>query len=153
MHAAVNEAWLSSPQKSSLHTTDVKFAQLPVYTVSTESTAVLPHRETVTLPAPCEVQEYQTSGLVAAAPQLAVPSLVAVSVDENWQAVLNFFAKGTKLMVLLDEERKTPALYGTEKFPETFILDKEGNVRFYVVSDRDWNAPDVRACIDALAAQ
>ena len=42
---------------------------------------------------------------------------------------------------LLDKERKVPGRYGTEKFPESFLIDKDGKVRFYVISDRDWAAP------------
>jgi len=77
-------------------------------------------------------------------------SLLAVSVDEKWDEVRRFFKDGTKMTVLLDAERKMPARYGTEKFPETFLIDKEGNVRFYVISDRDWASPGMRACIDSL---
>ena len=77
-------------------------------------------------------------------------SLVAVSVDEKWDEVRRFFREGTKMTVLLDEEKKVPARWGTEKFPETFLIDKEGRVRFYVVSDRDWSTPGMKSCIDAL---
>jgi peroxiredoxin len=76
--------------------------------------------------------------------------LLAVSVDDDWQAVRKFFAKGTTLDVLLDTARDVPKKYGTEKFPETFLVDRDGNIRYYVVSDRDWNQPAVTACIDAL---
>ena len=77
-------------------------------------------------------------------------SLLAVSVDDSWDTVRGFFPKGTPLTVLLDSDKKSPARYGTQKFPETFIIDREGKVRFFVVSDRDWAAPDIKACIDAL---
>ena len=76
--------------------------------------------------------------------------LLAVSVDDDWPAVRNFFPNGTPLEILLDAKRDTPRRYGTEKFPESFIIDKEGKVRYYVVSDRDWNQPSVAACIDSL---
>jgi peroxiredoxin len=76
--------------------------------------------------------------------------LLAVSVDDDWQAIRKFFAKGTPLEVLLDTTRETPKRYGTEKFPETFIVDKDGNLRYYVISDRDWSQPDIEACLDTL---
>lgn len=76
--------------------------------------------------------------------------LLAVSVDDDWDAIRKFFAKGTPIDVLLDSARETPKRYGTEKFPESFILDKDGNVRYYVISDRDWNQPDVQACLETL---
>jgi peroxiredoxin len=76
--------------------------------------------------------------------------LLAVSVDDNWEAVRKFFAKGTPLDVLLDTGRDVPKKWGTEQFPESFLVDKDGTIRYYIVSNRDWSAPSVSACIDAL---
>lgn len=76
--------------------------------------------------------------------------LLAVSVDDDWNAVRQFFKNGTSIDVLLDTERAVPKLYGTEKFPESFIIDKDGNVRFFVVSDRDWGQPAVAECLQSL---
>jgi thiol-disulfide isomerase/thioredoxin len=77
-------------------------------------------------------------------------SLLAVSVDESWDVVRRFFAGGSALTVLLDKDRGVPARYGTEKFPESFLIDRDGRVRYFVVSDRDWSTPEAIACIDAL---
>jgi thiol-disulfide isomerase/thioredoxin len=76
--------------------------------------------------------------------------LLAVSVDDDWPTVRRFFAKGTPLEVLLDSSRETPKRYGTDKFPESFLVDKDGNIRYYVISDRDWTRPEVSACLDSL---
>jgi peroxiredoxin len=76
--------------------------------------------------------------------------LLAVSVDDDWPAVRKFFAKGTPLEVLLDTSRDVPKRWGTEKFPESFLVDKDGTIRYYIVSNRDWSAPSVSACIDAM---
>lgn len=76
--------------------------------------------------------------------------LLAVSVDDDWAAIRKFFAKGTPLEVLLDTSRDVPKKWGTEKFPESFLIDKDGVIRYYIVSNRDWDAPSVSACIDAM---
>jgi peroxiredoxin len=76
--------------------------------------------------------------------------LLAVSVDDDWQAVRNFFPRGTPLEVLLDTSRETPKHYGTDKFPESFIIDKQGYVRYYVISDRDWSQPAIASCLNHL---
>lgn len=76
--------------------------------------------------------------------------LLAVSVDDDWAAVRKFFAKGTPLDVLLDTARDVPKKWGTDKFPESFLIDKDGVIRYYIVSNRDWSAPSVSACIDAM---
>ncbi|MFO0621089.1 MAG: TlpA disulfide reductase family protein [Polyangia bacterium] len=78
-------------------------------------------------------------------------SLLAVSVDENWDLVRQHFPKGSAMTVLLDKDKKVPQAYGTEKFPESFLIDREGNIRYFVVSERQlWHTQEVRSCIDAL---
>ena len=79
--------------------------------------------------------------------------LLAVSVDEEWAPVRKFFAKGSPLEVLLDKERTVPKLYGTDKFPESFLIDKDGNIRYYIVSNRDWATDDVESCIEGMLEQ
>jgi peroxiredoxin len=76
--------------------------------------------------------------------------LLAVSVDEDWPTVRKFFAKGTSLDVVLDPSREVPKRWGTEKFPESFLVDKDGTIRYYIVSSRDWNTSSVSACLDAM---
>jgi peroxiredoxin len=78
-------------------------------------------------------------------------SLLAVSVDDNWDVVRKFFPEGSSLSVLLDKDRSVPARYGTEKFPESFLIDAEGNVRYYIISERQiWHTDEVQKCIEAL---
>ena len=78
-------------------------------------------------------------------------SLLAVSVDDNWDVVRQHFSSGSAMTVLLDKERKVPQSYGTEKFPESFLIDRDGNVRYFVVSERQlWHTQEVKACIQAL---
>ena len=79
--------------------------------------------------------------------------LLAVSVDEDWAPIRKFFAQGSALEILLDKERAVPKLYGTDKFPESFLIDREGNIRYYIVSNRDWSTDDVEACIQGLVDQ
>ena len=52
--------------------------------------------------------------------------LLAVSVDEDWDTVRRFFAKGTRIGVLHDASKELPKKYGTEKYPETFLIDAQG---------------------------
>jgi peroxiredoxin len=76
--------------------------------------------------------------------------LLAVSVDEDWPTVRQFFAEGTPLEVLLDPSQSVAKQWGTEKFPESFIVDKNGMIRYYIVSNRDWSEASVRDCLTAL---
>ncbi len=76
--------------------------------------------------------------------------LLAVSVDEDWPVVRNFFPHGTVLPILLDAKKEVAQTYGVSKFPESFLIDRHGKLRYYVVSDRKWDLPEVKRCIEAL---
>jgi peroxiredoxin len=76
--------------------------------------------------------------------------MLAVSVDEDWAVVKRFFARGTRLGVLLDPSRDVPKRFGTEKFPETFFIDAQGRVRHYFINKRDWSRPEAVACLESL---
>lgn len=103
---------------------------------------------------PCVAEMASLEALVGSMNQQRLPvRTIAVSVDEDWNTVRQFFAKGTPLQVLLDKERKVPELYGTSKFPETFVIDKRGQVRYLVISDRDWSRPEFAACLTRLAQE
>jgi peroxiredoxin len=76
--------------------------------------------------------------------------MLAVSVDESWDIVKRFFANGTKMGVLLDLSKNVPKSYGTEKYPESFMIDASGKVRHYFINKRDWSKPEALACLESL---
>jgi thiol-disulfide isomerase/thioredoxin len=78
--------------------------------------------------------------------------MVAVSVDEGWDVIQQFFggAPPQGLLVTLDQaQRATKAYYCAArggcpadfKFPESYILDRQGRLVAYVVGPRDWSHP------------
>ena len=77
-------------------------------------------------------------------------TVLAVSVDENWDAIRKFFPKGTPLTILLDPSRAAPARFGTSQFPESFLIDPSGRVRHAFINQRDWSVPEAAACIEDL---
>jgi peroxiredoxin len=76
--------------------------------------------------------------------------MLAVSVDESWDIVRKFFVNGTKMGVLLDESKNVPKTFGTEKFPESFMVDASGKVRHDFINKRDWSKPEAIACLESL---
>jgi peroxiredoxin len=76
--------------------------------------------------------------------------MLAVSVDDDWSAIRRFFAKGSKIGVLLDKSHDVPKTFGTEKYPETFLIDAAGRVRYYFINKRDWSRPEAVACLESL---
>jgi peroxiredoxin len=69
--------------------------------------------------------------------------ILAVSVDEGGAgAVAEFMQRnGLSLPALLDPRRSVAGLYGTFKFPETYIINRQGVVTYKAIGPRDWTAP------------
>ena len=76
--------------------------------------------------------------------------MLAVSVDDDWAKIRRFFAKGSDIGVLLDVSHDMPKKFGTEKYPETFLIDAAGRVRYYFINKRDWSRPEAVACLESL---
>jgi len=78
--------------------------------------------------------------------------LLAVSVDEDWRTVNDWLKKNgiTGVPLALDPRRTSAKAFGTEKFPETYILSPSGEVVDKFVGAILWSAPAVRKRIDGL---
>jgi thiol-disulfide isomerase/thioredoxin len=87
--------------------------------------------------------------------------MVAVSVDEGWDAVRQFFLGRlpSGIQVLLDPSQQVTKDYYcaarrgacTEfKFPETYIVDASGKLVAYIVGPRDWNDPAAQRFLEKL---
>jgi peroxiredoxin len=76
--------------------------------------------------------------------------MIAVSVDDDWEKIRQFFAKGSDIGVLLDISHDVPKKFGTEKYPETFLIDAAGRIRYYFINKRDWSRPETMACLESL---
>jgi thiol-disulfide isomerase/thioredoxin len=80
--------------------------------------------------------------------------IVAVSVDEGWDPVEKFLAMPkTPFRVALDEGAKISRAYGTTKFPESYLLDKDGKMRLKFVGPRNWMDPNVATLLEAYGAR
>ena len=81
-------------------------------------------------------------------------ALLTVSVDETAAQVKRFFSlKGwskERLPVVMDPQQRLAARLGTTKFPETYLLDRQGMVRFRFINKRDWSTPQALACIRSM---
>lgn len=82
--------------------------------------------------------------------------MLAVSVDENGAAAVVPFVHKNRLNVpmLLDPGHRVASLYGTYKFPETYIVDRTGVVRYKVIGPLNWSDPsNIRILRDIIAAR
>lgn len=78
--------------------------------------------------------------------------MVAVSVDEGWDVVQQFFggAPPQGLLVALDRSQGATRAYycaarggcpADYKFPESYIVDGRGQLVAFVIGPRDWTDP------------
>jgi len=81
--------------------------------------------------------------------------VLAVSVDEGGAPAVKSFLerKGLTLPVLLNPDRSVAAGYGTFKFPETYLVDRNGIVRYKIIGAANWDNPAAVKVIKELLAQ
>ncbi len=80
--------------------------------------------------------------------------LVAVSVDEDgWPAIDKFFAGNPPpYAVALDETGRISQVYGTTKFPESYLIDASGTLRLKFIGPRNWTDPAVFTLLASYGA-
>ena len=77
--------------------------------------------------------------------------VLAVSVDEDERSYRTFLKKNNvDLLTVRDPQQKSNELYGTFKFPETYIIDRQGVVQRKFIGPVDWTRPDVVAYLNQL---
>ncbi len=71
-------------------------------------------------------------------------TVLAVSVDAD-EGAYHRFLKDHRVTFLTvrDADQKSNNLYGTFKFPETYVIDRDGKVRRKFIGAVDWNQPEV----------
>ncbi|HKW25610.1 MAG TPA: TlpA disulfide reductase family protein [Terriglobales bacterium] len=70
--------------------------------------------------------------------------VVGISVDVDGKAYQQFLKDhNVDFLTLRDPDQKTNTLYGTFKFPETYIIDRRGILRRKFIGAVDWNEPEI----------
>jgi len=105
----------------------------------------------------CETCKAEQPSLEAFAREMDDQDLIvlAPSSDDSWEPISKKLSGGSHTVVLLDppgDEAIGPvaAAYGVGKVPETFIIDRQGIVRYYLVNKRDWRSSVTNTCIRSL---
>ncbi len=66
--------------------------------------------------------------------------VLAISVDESGESLKDFLNKNkVHFPVLRDPDRAAAGSYGTLKFPETYVVGRDGVVRYKVIGPMDWS--------------
>jgi cytochrome c biogenesis protein CcmG, thiol:disulfide interchange protein DsbE len=78
-------------------------------------------------------------------------TVLAVSVDVDGNAYKQFVKDhNVNLLTVRDASQKTNDLYGTFKFPETYIIDRNGVMRRKFIGAVDWNEPEITDFLSKL---
>jgi peroxiredoxin len=68
--------------------------------------------------------------------------LLAISVDESVEPVIEFSQRlGLSFPILMDEERRATTGYQTFRYPESFLVDRDGKILERYIGPKDWDSP------------
>jgi peroxiredoxin len=80
--------------------------------------------------------------------------MVAISVDSDWNAVEKFYKDhNLTLPAYLDAGQKISSKYNVFKYPETFVIDRNGHVLKHYIGEQRWAGTQLMASFDALIKQ
>ncbi len=98
--------------------------------------------------APCIAELPSLQAMHQDLPQVVV---IAVSVDQNPDAYHRFLEQHPlNLLTVEDTERHVNALYGTNLFPESYLIDRNGVIQRKFVNAQDWTNPEILNYISHL---
>src|SRR5271167_796442 len=71
-------------------------------------------------------------------------TIIAVSEDDDDSAYKQFVRDhSVDLLTVRDTGQKTNGLYGTFKFPETFVIDRNGKIVRKFIGAQEWTSPEI----------
>ncbi len=81
--------------------------------------------------------------------------MLAVNVEQNAESVVKAFIKRNphSFTVLLDGEGEVQKLYGVYRFPETFLIDRQGRVVEHVLGARNWASVEFLRQVNGLLGE
>ena len=100
--------------------------------------------------APCIEELPSLEELQRDLPQVQV---VAVSTDEDADAYERFLKQhSVSLLTVRDAEQRSNKMYGTYRFPETYVIDKTGAIRRKFIGAQEWTSPEILNYLRKLAS-
>ena len=78
-------------------------------------------------------------------------TVLAVSGDVDPAGYERFIRdRKINLVPVRDSDQRSNTLYGTFKYPETYIIDREGKIRRKLVGAVNWNDPELQSYLTSL---
>lgn len=77
--------------------------------------------------------------------------VLAISIDEDENAYREFLKEhNVNLRTVRDPRQTIAGTYGTFKFPETYVIDRNGVMRRKFIGAVDWTEPDITEFLGKL---
>lgn len=100
----------------------------------------------------CKSEQPSLERLAAERDDLVV---LAIASDTEWDPIRQKLKNGSATTVLLDPPDEgaigpVAEAYGVGKVPESFIIDRDGIVRYYLVNKRDWRGAVAQTCLRSI---
>jgi peroxiredoxin len=82
--------------------------------------------------------------------------VLAVASDDTWDEVRKEMPNGSNMHVLLDpseDDQKIGPIaraFGVEALPESFIIDRDGIIKYYMDNRRDWHSDVEQTCLHSV---
>lgn len=71
-------------------------------------------------------------------------TVVAISTDEDENAYKAFLTKNhIDLKTIWDGKQRVNSLYGTFRYPETYVIDRKGMLRRKFIGPQTWTSPEI----------
>ena len=100
--------------------------------------------------APCIEELPSLERMQQELPQVQVVAMASDEPIENYQAFLT--RRPVSLLTVFDVNQTSNALYGSFRYPESYIIDKSGVVRRKLVGPQDWTNPEIVDYLRKLAS-
>ena len=99
----------------------------------------------------CATCVEELPSLLALQRQMPDLVIVAVSIDQDADVYHRFLEKNhVNLVTVRDADQQVNALYGTAQIPETYVIDRQGNLRRKFVSAQNWTSPEIMGYLARL---
>ena len=99
---------------------------------------------------PCLEELPSLNAMQRELPQINV---IGVSMDLDKDAYAGFLKRHPTAFVTVDDpEQRANALYSSFRPPETYIIDKAGNIRRKFIGPQDWTSPEIIDFLKKLSA-
>lgn len=106
----------------------------------------------------CNVCKTEKPGLEEMAAIMESDDFVVLTLASNksWDDIREFYPNGSPLTILLDPPAGDDNLgtiaksYGITAVPESFVIDRDGRIRYYYINKRDWKSGISQTCLNAI---